>query len=141
MDTTMPLATGTLGEDLVRGVASVLLVHAFVVPLPCLSQDVESFAIWLIARRFSTLLGKYGLLEMTAAICVGLAIVQSVSKRWGGVVLSLVSNLFVLVASFLLSEWIMEGAQTGMVGDSIIVMISMLSVGRLVVSLLSWDGK
>lgn len=131
MDVTMPLSTGSLGEDLVRGVASVLLIHAVVSPIPSIAGDIESYATWLIARRFSNLMGAYGVLEVTACICVGLAIIQSVSKWWGGVVLDVMSNLFVLVASFLLAEWLMSGTNTGSQGDSIILLASMLSMGRL----------
>lgn len=50
MDSIMPLSTGYMGEDVVRGVVAVMLVHTIMIPVSSLSNDVGSFSTWLVAR-------------------------------------------------------------------------------------------
>ena len=125
MDSVMPASVGNMAEDVVRGVAALLLVHSL---LGRLSNDVEAFAMWVIARRFSTMLAGYGFLEMMVSIAVCMGITKSAWSLLGGDTTRILHDLLILVAVFLAAGWALATMQTGNMGDTIVVLVSMMFI-------------
>ena len=134
MDSIMPVETGSLGEDTVRGVTAVLLVNTVLGSMPEIGKDVGPFATWLIARRFSNMLKVIDILQSTAIIGVILGIVKTIHGWIGGAVVGIMQDLFVLVAVFLTSAWVMHSTDRGNTGDALVLMISIMMVARVVMT-------
>lgn len=125
MDSVMPASVGNMTEDVVRGVTALLLVHSL---LGRLSNDVEAFAMWVIARRFSTMLAGYGFLEMMVSVAVCMGITKSAWSLLGGDTARILYDLLILVAVFLAAGWALATMQTGNVGDTVVVLVSMMFI-------------
>lgn len=125
MDTVMPVSVGSVAEDVVRGLAALLLVHSM---LGNLNGDVESFAMWTIARRFSGILRGYGFLETVVSVAVCMGIVKAGKSVLGGDTVHILHDLLVLVAVFLVAGWTIDKVQTGNAGDTIVLLVSVMCI-------------
>jgi hypothetical protein len=138
MNSFMPVLVGNPVEDLVRGVAAVLLVHAIMATAESDSPfagRIAPFAVWRIARRFSSMFHHYGDLEVSMLIGAGLALLHTVVKPLiGGIVVDVVHDLFVLVLVYLIAGWFMHATQSGSGGDAIVLLIAAMAAVRSILS-------
>lgn len=113
----MPMTIGSPYEDVIRGTCAVLLLHAAIGYVPHLGKDVESFASWLVARRFSTILAAYGRVPMAILVGIFLSVINIVKNTTfitssggkGGVVMGLIYDLLILVETFIIAAWALDG--------------------------------
>lgn len=117
VDSVMPATMGNAWEDIIRGFCVLLLLHAVVGYISRSGSDVESFANWLTARSISNTLVPYGRPAMSVLVCVCLAFVSLLEKRTGSSVMRILYNLLVLVATFLLTSWVISIASPPGGGD------------------------
>ena len=118
VDAVMPMTMGSPYEDVIRGTCAVLLLHAAIGYVPHLGKDVESFASWLVARRFSTILAAYGRVPMAILIGIFMSVINiaknttfitSGRSKKGGVVMGLIYDLLILVETFIIAAWALDG--------------------------------
>jgi hypothetical protein len=144
VEAVMPMTIGSPYEDVIRGTCAVLLLHAAIGYVPHLGKDVESFASWLVARRFSTILAAYGRVPMAILVGIFLSVINIVknttfitsSGEKGGVVMGLIYDLLILVETFIIAAWALEGitpsggsGSSGTdTGLSIVLMICAMSI-------------
>ena len=134
MDSIMPVETGSIAEDTVRGFTAVLLVNTVLGSMPEIGKDVGPFATWLIARRFSTMLQAIAILQSTAIVGVILGIVKTTQLWIGGTVIGIIHDLFVLVAVFISTGWVRHNTDRGNNGDALVLMISTIMVARVIMT-------
>lgn len=118
VDAVMPMTIGSPYEDVIRGTCAMLLLHAAIGYVPHLGKDVESFASWLVARRFSTILAAYGRVPMAILIGIFMSVINiannttfitSGRSKKGGVVMGLIYDLLILVETFIIAAWALDG--------------------------------
>lgn len=117
VDAIMPLSIGSAWEDLVRGICAILLLHVAIGYVPHLGKNVEGFASWLIARRFSTILSAYGRVPMFILVGILLSVISRARNAYTlkrqGVVMGLIYDLLILVETFLVASWALDGISPG----------------------------